>query len=108
METYRSRYGCMARPPVHDYRYPLSFTKTWQNSSRQGDCFIRSIGIINTKVQISIFGQNSSSGCSHDVTLLNKVWLQHVFNGVTLFADGSGKIINSHRAAIELFHHGQQ
>ena len=42
------------------------------------------------------------------VTLLNQVRLQHIFNGVALLADGRRKIINAHRPAAELVDHRAQ
>jgi hypothetical protein len=46
--------------------------------------------------------------CALQVALLDQVGLDHVFNGVALFANAGGNVVQPHRAAVKAVDHGLQ
>ena len=50
---------------------------------------------------------HAPAGGSHEKALLDQVWLEHVFDGTTLLADGRRKALHADGTAIELFNHRQ-
>ena len=53
-------------------------------------------------------GRNAPARGALQVALLNQVRLDHVFNGVALFANAGGNVVQADRAAIEAVNHGLQ
>src|SRR3546814_9855851 len=52
---------------------------------------------------------DATARCAHQITLLDQVRLDHVFDGVACFADRRGEIVESGRTAVEtLDQHHQQ
>ena len=51
---------------------------------------------------------HASAGRSHHVTLLNKIGLKHILNGVPLLADGCCQTVNADRSTTKLFDHGEE
>ena len=49
---------------------------------------------------------HAPSGGALKIAVLDQVGFNDIFNGVTLFANGRGKAIDTHRATVELMHDG--
>src|SRR5690606_34068607 len=60
----------------------------------------------DAEVRVSLRGRNAPAWRALQISLLDQVRLQHIFDGVTLFADSGRQIVESDRAAIEFEEYG--
>src|SRR5712691_13179277 len=49
------------------------------------------------EMPISAGGRHATARRALQITLLDEIRFQHIFDGVALFADGGGKIVHSYR-----------